>query len=129
MTFEEERRNPEKPDQFFITAYGDGGFRVLGDRHEGSLIVTPDAVIAWPITQIDELETLEIEPLLDLVGRIDVLLVGTGDQHHFLPPSTYQALADAGISVDFMATGPACRTFNVLQSDGRNVAAALIANP
>jgi len=56
-----------------------------------------------------------------------VLLVGTGAGHGVGAPTIAETLSEWGIAVDYMATGAACRTFNVLQAEGRQVAAALIA--
>jgi uncharacterized protein len=115
------------PDRLQVTAYGDGGFRVLGERYEGSILVTPDEVLAWQVDADADLATLDITPFKMLAGKVDVLLIGTGEKHKPLPAALGQQLQDAGIPVDFMATGPACRTFNVLQAEGRPVAVALIA--
>jgi uncharacterized protein len=123
MEFQEPNDN-EKP---FVTAYGDGGFRVLGDRHMGSIIITAAGVQPWSITTPEGIADTDMAPFLALEGQVDVLLVGTGEAHY--PPNKRmaEALLEVGISVDFMGTGSACRTFNVLQSDGRQVATALIA--
>ena len=117
------------PVQSFVTAYGEGGFKISGAAYSGSVIITPESVLPWDVAAFDDLQSLDIDALTGLIGTIDVLLVGTGPDPKFLPPSSYKVLADGKTSVDFMATGPACRTFNVLQSDGRNVAAALICVP
>ena len=119
-----EQASAEKP---FVTAYGDGGFRVLGERIEGSILITPEEAHPWSVTTADDLATLDMAPFLALEGRVDVLLIGTGDTHAAPAKELTEALMDIAISVDFMSTGSACRTFNVLQSDGRQVACALIA--
>jgi uncharacterized protein len=58
---------------------------------------------------------------------VEVLLLGTGTRHEFVPPSLRRRLRDAGIVIDTMDTGAACRTYNVLVAEDRRVAAALIA--
>ena len=117
-----EEQTPQ--DRLQVTAYGDGGFRVLDERFDGSILITPDGVAAWPVTTMDD---LDLDGFRGLAGQVDVLIIGTGARHEFVPPSKTQALQELGISVDFMGTGPACRTFNILQAEGRHVAAALIA--
>ena len=121
---DEEQSSTEKP---FVTAYGDGGFRVLGERIEGSIFITPEEAQPWSVTAADGLASMDMSPFLALKGRVDVLLIGAGDTHFPPVKALTEALMDIGISVDFMSTGSACRTFNVLQSDGRQVACALIA--
>ena len=44
-----------------------------------------------------------------------------------LPGKIRESLREAGIGADAMDTGAACRTYNVLVSENRRVAAALIA--
>ena len=120
-------KEQDVPDKFLVTAYGDGGFRILGERYEGSILVTPDQVLPWAADANTDFATLDISLFKELSGQMDILLIGTGEAHKALPLAIRQELQDSGISVDFMATGPACRTFNVLQAEGRPVAVALIA--
>ncbi len=63
---------------------------------------------------------------LALTGRVDVLLIGMGDEIAALPGPFRAALEAAGIGVEVMATPAACRTYNVLLSEGRRIAAALL---
>ena len=65
-------------------------------------------------------------PLLALAGRVDVLFVGTGSQIAHLPPALRTPLEAAGIGVEMMDSPAACRTYNVLLSEGRRIAAALL---
>jgi uncharacterized protein len=57
---------------------------------------------------------------------VDVVFVGTGAQIAHLPQDFRKSLDDAGIGVESMASPAACRTYNVLLSEGRRVAVALI---
>ena len=115
------------PDKFLVTAYGDGGFRILGERYDGSILVTPKQVLPWAADAKTDFATMDIGLFKELSGDVDILLIGTGEVHMALPSAARQELQDSGISVDFMTTGSACRTFNVLQAEGRPVAVALIA--
>ena len=60
-------------------------------------------------------------------GEFDFLLLGCGAVARPLPPPLRTLLKDAGVRVEPMATGAACRTYNVLVAEGRVLAAALIA--
>ena len=60
-------------------------------------------------------------------GGIDLLLLGCGARMAMVPAGVRQHLRAAGVVVESMDTGAACRTYNVLMADGRRVAAALIA--
>ncbi len=65
-------------------------------------------------------------PLLALAGQVDVLFVGTGTRIAHLPGDLRTALEDAGLGVEIMDSPAACRTYNVLLSEGRRIAAALL---
>ncbi len=110
-----------------IDAYGDGGFRFAGMSHRGSLLALPSGIQAWQAISAGQIDAHALAPVLAEAETIDILLIGTGDDLVPLGPQLRQCLADTGISADPMATGAAVRTFNVLLSEERAVAAALIA--
>jgi uncharacterized protein len=107
-----------------ITAYGDGGFSINNEKIMGSLIVMPDRIISWGVTE-DNFSVQSLEFLSN--HQNDILLLGLGKQHHILPTHLLQNIKKHTRSVDIMTTGAACRTYNILLSEGRKVVAALIA--
>ena len=109
--------------QKIIQAYTAGRFKISGEYFDGAVLVTPFAVNNWNMADISKLSP---DDFTHLVGEIDVLLVGTGKTGALLMPQTRVAFKQAGLSIDMMDTGAACRTFNVLTAEGRRVAAALI---
>jgi uncharacterized protein len=111
-----------------IDAYGDGGFRLDGVRHEGSLMILRDAASAWPVTSLAELTPQSLQPVID-AGRSEVefVLLGVGARNALPPRAVREALQRAGIGLEFMDTPAAARLYNVLTSEGRRLAAALIA--
>ena len=109
-----------------IHGYGDGGFRVSGNRFSGSVFVTLRHTSLWsPPTP----EQLTVSAIIDVApGEVPpLLLLGVGAA----PLGPLQTLADdlkqQGIALELMSTAAACRTWNVLISEGRNAAAALYA--
>ena len=109
-----------------IHGYGDGGFRISGNRFSGSVFVTPRHTGLWsPCAP----ENLTASAIIDLAPRKvpPLLLLGVGTA----PLNPLQRLADdlsqQGIALELMSTPAACRTWNVLISEGRNAAAALYA--
>ncbi|WP_375691495.1 Mth938-like domain-containing protein [Pseudooceanicola sp. LIPI14-2-Ac024] len=102
-----------------IDGYGPGFFRVAGEVHRGPQIVTADAVAPWAGIE-------DRESLVALAGQVDVLFLGTGAEIAPVPAALREALEAAGVGVEPMPTPSACRTYNVLLSEGRRVAAALI---
>ena len=101
-----------------IDGYGPGFFRVAGTAHEAPLVVTKKGVFSWAGYD-------EIDGLVELANQIDVLFVGTGDEISHIPKNFRSALEDAGVGVEVMNSSSACRTYNVLLSEDRRVAAAL----
>ena len=95
--------------------------------HRGSLLALPSGIQVWRAVSAGDIDAASLAPVLAEAEVIDILLIGTGDDLVPLDPATRQHLTDAGISADLMATGAAVRTFNVLLSEDRAVAAALIA--
>ncbi|PWE33910.1 hypothetical protein DDZ14_01705 [Maritimibacter sp. 55A14] len=102
-----------------VDGYGPGFFRIGGEVVEGPVLIRPDGVTGWG--GMDDAVRLE-----ELSGRIDVLFVGTGAETEHVPAALRARLEKAGIGVEAMATPPACRSYNVLLSEGRRIAAALM---
>jgi uncharacterized protein len=116
-----------------ITAHGQGAFAFAGMSHAGSILATPSGVRPVEATSVDDLDPIELAPLFDECtencGSIEFLIVGTGARLAPIPKALRAALSRAGLRFEAMATGPALRVYNVMQSEGRRVAAALIAAP
>jgi uncharacterized protein len=112
-----------------IESYGDGRFRVSGMLYNGSILVFADRTIAWPVSDFAALTEDSLEPLraAGRSGEVTVALLGCGARIGLVPDRLRAPLRAAGIVLEPMDTGAACRTYNVLTSEGRRVAAALIA--
>ena len=102
-----------------VDGYGPGFFRIGGEVFEGPLVVTSTGVSSWGGYD-------DVEALLALKDLVDVIFVGTGAEIAHLPASLRTALEEAGIGAEPMSSPAACRTYNVLLSEGRRVALALI---
>lgn len=102
-----------------IEGYGPGFFRIGGQVIHGPVLTGPKGQVAWGGYE-------DVEPLLALVDEIDVLFVGTGaDIAH--PPAEFRALLEeAGLGVEAMSSPAAARTYNVLLSEGRRIALAML---
>lgn len=108
-----------------IDSYGGGGFRVADAFHAGSLLILPGGLVPWGVAARPEAD--DFAPAIAAAAAIDVLLIGMGPDIAPLAAGARAALEEAGIGFELMSTGSACRTYNVLLSEGRRVAAALIA--
>lgn len=118
---------PRFDGQPLIDAYGDLGFRLAGQRFEGSILLTPRGLYPWSVGSANEADVGTLAPLIECAGEFDFLIVGTGTSFARFPRPAVTHLANLRIIPDFMDTGAACRTYNVLRSEDRRVAAALIA--
>ena len=112
-------------DRQVIESYGRAGFHVSGVAHEGAILVFPDATEAWGASRIEAVTLESFAPVLAR-GGVEILLVGCGRRAALLRKELRVALREAGIVVDVMDTGAACRTYNVLLAEDRRVAAALL---
>jgi uncharacterized protein len=112
-----------------VESYGGGHFRVSGQSLDGSVLVFPDRTLSWPIADINALDETSLAAVIQAGrdGSVDLLLIGCGARMTMIPGSLRQALREAGVVVEAMDTGAACRTYNVLMAEGRRVCAALIA--
>lgn len=91
----------------------------------GSVIVTRDAVLdGWLPPAPEALTLQDFEGLLTL--EPEVVLLGTGSRQHMPPPALYAAFASRGIGLEVMDNRAACRTYNVLLGEFRDVAVALM---
>ena len=108
-----------------VRSYAPGLIRI-GDRDfSASVIVTASALIEpWRPRRMADLAAVDLEPVLAL--QPEVLLIGTGARQVFPAAAVFAALHAARIGFEVMDTGAACRTYNVLVGEGREVAAALI---
>lgn len=110
-----------------IQAYGDGCFRIAGQHHEGSVIVFGSRTVGWDAAAPADVAIEGLAPVVDVAAETDILIVGCGPEFTAPPQQLRQRLKDHEIVLEWMDTGAACRTFNVLVTEGRRVAAALIA--
>jgi uncharacterized protein len=121
------------PGSHSIAAYGQGAFAFAGMSHAGSILATPMGVRPIDATSVNDLDPAALAPLLAEIvespGSIEFLIVGTGERLAPIPKALRAALRQAGLRFEAMATGPALRVYNVMQSEGRRVSAALIAAP
>jgi uncharacterized protein len=107
-----------------FTGYGAGYVLVNGARHESSVIVLPERVIAWRAADFASLREEDFAELVSLAPQI--VLLGTGPSQRFPHPSLLRSIAAARIGIEVMDLHAACRTYNILAAESRAVAAALL---
>ena len=112
-----------------VDSYGPGRFKVSKQEYFQSLILLPESVSAWEVGDIGELTVESLSAFTDLAEPIEVLLIGCGARMQLIPSAIKQTMRDKGVAIEPMETGAACRTFNILMSEGRRAGAALILLP
>ena len=111
--------------QNLITGYGADFIEINRKIYQQNLIVLADSIIDdWHTGKFEDLIEASFNQILEL--KPEVVLLGTGEAHRFLHPKMFRHLTESGIPLECMTTAAACRTYNILMSEGRNVAAALI---
>jgi uncharacterized protein len=118
---------PRYPGRAPIDAYGNGGFRFAEMSHRGSILCLPSGIYAWQADSPDEIEAAALAPVLAERDALDLLLLGTGRRSQLPGAEVRRAFDAAGVALEAMDTGAACRTYNVLLGEGRPVGAALLA--
>lgn len=111
-----------------LRSYQGGGFQVNDDRYEGAIFLLPRAVRPWQAPPLDRLTADDLVTQLPEPGP-ELFLLGTGGQPDNPFFSLRDGLAQRGCKLEVMATPAACRTWNVLMSEGRSVAAGLLVAP
>ncbi len=108
-----------------IRAYGEGWITINEQTIRQSVIVMPQQLITdWPPQDLNVLEETHFEQLAAL--NPEIVLLGTGARQHFPPPGLIRSLICRGVGVEVMNTGAACRTYNIIMAEGRQVLAALL---
>ncbi len=108
-----------------IQSYEAGIIKIQDVLYSHSLIISPQAIEAdWGPTSISELTQADLQRLLNLAP--EVILLGTGQTLTFPARELLQWVTQQGFGLEVMDTGAACRTYNLLLAEGRNVVAGLI---
>jgi len=108
-----------------FTAYGENFVAVNQEKHARNLIVLPESIIfEWWTQTPATLAASDMQKLLELGAEI--VLLGTGNRQRFPAGPLMRSFAPAGIGLEVMDVQAACRTYNILATEGRKVAAALL---
>jgi uncharacterized protein len=114
---------PDEGLQLF-TGYGAGYVSVNRVRYEKCVVVSPQAVTDWTVAGFEALTAADFGFIADLAPEI--VLFGTGTAQRFPRPELARALAATGAGLEIMDSKAACRTYNVLATEGRRVVAAIL---
>ena len=115
-----------KPGRQVIQSYAAGQFKISGEVYSGPVIVTADQTLIWKTENPpDNLCISDFDQIENLDQNFDVVLLGCGKSVEFITPKFKSDLKNKGITIEAMDTGAACRTYNVMVTEERRVAAVL----
>lgn len=108
-----------------IRHYTPGEVTINQQHYQHSCIITQQQIINdWNINHIDQLNAEHLQALLAF--KPEVLIIGTGETQIFPPAALFGLCAQAGVSLEVMNNAAACRTYNVLTTEDREVVLGLI---
>ena len=108
-----------------VQGFVQGGFLVDGGIYRG-LFLTPRSAHEWAAPPLAELDLAALEPVLSLDPKPEFLLLGTGAAMAFAPRPLVRALGERGIGLEAMDSRAAARTWGMLRSEERWIAAAIM---
>ena len=112
---------------FFIRSISDAGIRVNDDYYSSPFILAGQQIVPeWNVDSIDDISEETLQVIFDM--QPELVLIGCGTTQVFLPPAVQAHFIHRNIGFEIMITDAACRTFNVLVAEGREVVAALLPN-
>lgn len=117
---------PEQADGVnIVSSYDDAGVTINGQTWRCSVLLPyQGTVAAWPVPSMAELTSAHIDEITALDPELVIL--GSGPKLKFASPAVLQPLMARRIGVETMDTRAACRTYNILVSEGRRAVAILM---
>jgi uncharacterized protein len=110
---------------YLVHAYGPEGVHIGTRLYTTGLILAPRRIVEdWGPARLELMDNGHLQLLIDL--HPEVIVLGTGRSQVFPAPAVYAGVLSRGIGFEVMDTGAACRTYNILMSEGRQVVAALL---
>ena len=117
---------PDPAQVQYIRSYGPGRFMISDREWRSPVLVTPSVTHPRAITRAGDFTVESLAPLRGAAVPTEILVLGCGARAVFVPPDLRAALKAAGMGLEVVDTGSACRIYNVLLAESRRVAAALI---
>ncbi len=116
---------PDKSDAPTLTAHGPGWVAINNEKVERSVVVgSRGERFEWDASRFEDLAAGHFEQLAGLGAEL--ILFGSGSRIRFPQPAWLRTLIERRTGVETMDTPAACRTYNILASEGRHVVVALL---
>ena len=120
---------PDRLDVQSILGYGPGwigiGNQGVAEKIEHSIVLgSRGEKFDWLCSRFEDLTAEHFERLAET--KPELVIFGSGSRLRFPPPAFLRSLMAARIGLETMDTLAACRTYNILAGEGRNVVTALL---
>ena len=108
-----------------ITGYGDGYIEINKIPYSHAVLLSSDGeILEWAVKSFDEISPADFSQMASL--KPELIIIGTGKRQRFPKPELLKTLIEAKIGFEVMDSQAACRTYNILVGEGRQVLLALI---
>ncbi len=108
-----------------ITGYVDGYIEINKIPFSHAVLLSSDGeILEWPVKSFEELSPADFSQMASL--KPELIIIGTGKRQRFPKPELLKTLIDAKLGFEVMDSQAACRTYNILVGEGRQVLLALI---
>ncbi|MEY4523144.1 MAG: hypothetical protein RIR27_220 [Pseudomonadota bacterium] len=108
-----------------ITGYGDGYIEINKIPYSHAVLLSSDGeILEWAVKSFEELSSSDFAQMTSL--KPELIIIGTGKRQRFPKPELLKTLIEAKLGFEIMDSQAACRTYNILVGEGRQVLLALI---
>ena len=108
-----------------ISSYSNGSFTVNSQIFSNSIVISESKLLSeWAVNTFNDIATHHIEEIISY--KPEIIIIGTGKSLKLLPEKFNALALSKGIGMEVMDTGAACRSYNLLVDEGRNVIAGLL---
>ncbi|XAR63317.1 hypothetical protein NMG60_11023214 [Bertholletia excelsa] len=113
-------------DQLRFQGYTDEGFTVNGVTYEGSVLCVGNLITSWSPKRFTEINADSLSMFRIVRPIPEILLLGCGRHIHQVDPEVKRFILSTGMKLEALDSRNAASTYNILNEEGRIVAAALL---
>jgi uncharacterized protein len=109
-----------------VTGFTSSGFKVGDQRFEQGLLISPEQVLSWAGSRLDQLDLGAILSGLNLSPPPEFILLGSGSSMLQPPAAFRREVEAAGMGLEVMDSRAAARTWGVLRAEERWIVGAFL---
>ncbi|KAJ1693524.1 hypothetical protein LUZ63_010222 [Rhynchospora breviuscula] len=113
-------------DQLRFQGYSDTGFTINGTKYEGSLLIVENKIMTWAPKKFSDITPQSLS-IFQVVRPVpEILILGCGRNIFPVDPELRRFIRSTGMKLEAVDSRNASSTYNILNEEGRHVAAALL---